>query len=120
MFLNTLPSLRRFVEARLSPEGETGLHLTIGVLVMLAAAWIFGGIAEDVVSGDRITLLDVELSKWLHAHASRPTIGFMLVITHWHGVTGCTIMALMLAAYFYMRRQYYWLLAVALVVPGGM
>ena len=46
------PRLHRFVAARLSPEGETGLHLTVGVVLMVAAAWMFGGIAEDVVNGD--------------------------------------------------------------------
>jgi undecaprenyl-diphosphatase len=120
MSLNSFPRLRRFVEARLSPEGETGLHLTIGVLLMLGAAWIFGGIAEDVVTGDSITQLDVELAHWLHAHATTAMTGFMLFITHLHGIAGCAVMALMLAAYFHMRKQYYWLLTVAVVVPGGM
>jgi undecaprenyl-diphosphatase len=118
--LNSFPRLRHFVEARLSPEGETGLHLTIGVLLMLGAAWVFGGIAEDVVSGDSITLLDVELANWLHAHATAALTRFLLIITHSHGGIGCAFMALMLAAYFHMRKLHYWLLTVAVVVPGGM
>ena len=51
MSLSPLPRLHRFVAARLSPEGETGLHLTVGVVLMLIAAWVFGGIAVDVVYG---------------------------------------------------------------------
>lgn len=120
MSSNSFLRLQRFVEARLSPGGETGLHLTVGVLLMAAAAWIFGDIAEDVVTGDRITLLDARLAHWLHLHATASMTRFMLVVTHWHGMLGSGIMALMLAAYFHMRKQHYWLLALIAVVPGGM
>ena len=120
MPLPSFPRLHRFVAARLSPEGETGLHLTVGVVLMLIAAWVFGGIAEDVVTGDAITLLDVWLAQWFHLHASPSMTRFMLFITHWHGMIGASVMALMLAAYFQLRRQYYWLLALVAVVPGGM
>ena len=48
------PRLHRFVAARLSPEEATGLHMTIGLALLVAAAWVFGGIAEDVVDGDDI------------------------------------------------------------------
>lgn len=116
-----LPSrLQRFVAARLSPEGETGLHLTIGVLLIVAAAWIFGGIAEDVVTGDPITLLDVQVAQWFHRHATSFLTSFMLFITNWHGILGASVMALMLATYFHMRRAHYWLIAVIAVIPGGM
>lgn len=114
------PCLRRFVAARLSPEEATGLHMTVGLLLMIGAAWLFGGIAEDVVSGDEITLLDVELARWLHRHATPGLTRVMLFITHWHGMAGAAVMALLLAAYFYVRKQPYWLLAELFVVPGGM
>ena len=41
--LNTVPSrLRRFVAARLSPEGQMGLHLTIGLgLLVLTASYMY-------------------------------------------------------------------------------
>jgi undecaprenyl-diphosphatase len=115
-----LPRLRRFVAARLTPEGATGLHLTLGVLLMLGSAWLFGGIAEDVVTGDTITLLDVELARWLHRHASSSLTTFMLFITNWHGMVGASVMALLLAAYFDWRREPYWVLTAFAVVPGGM
>lgn len=112
--------LQRFVAARLSPEGAAGVHLTLGVAVMLAAAWLFGVIAGDVVSGERITLLDVALAHYLHRHASAALTAGMLIVTHWHGMIGTGVMALMLAAYFHLRRATYWRLAVMVVVPGGM
>ncbi|MDQ2989833.1 MAG: phosphatase PAP2 family protein [Pseudomonadota bacterium] len=114
------PRLQRFVAARLSPEGMTGLHLTIGVVLMLAAAWLFGGIAEDVVHNEAITLLDVRVAQWFHAHASASMTHFMFLVTNVHGMIGGPIMALMLIAYFYFKREHYWLIATIAVVPGGM
>ena len=38
-------SLSAFLRARLSREGYLGLHLTIGVLVLLLSAFIFGNLA---------------------------------------------------------------------------
>lgn len=112
--------LRCFVTARLSPEGAAGLHLTLGIGLILAAAWLFGVIAGDVVSGAPITLLDVALAHYLHRHASAALTACMLVVTHWHGMIGTALMALMLAAFFHVRRATYWRLAVLVVVPGGM
>jgi hypothetical protein len=112
--------LHRFVAARLSPEGETGLHLTVGVVLMVAAAWLFGGLAEDVVNGEAITLLDVQLAHWLHQHANPSLTGIMLFISNWNGMLGTSVMAALLAAYFHARREHYWLVATFAVVPGGM
>jgi undecaprenyl-diphosphatase len=114
------PRLQRFIAARLSPEGQTGLHLTIGVVLMVAAAWLFGGIAEDVVNNEAITLLDVRIAQWFHTHASASMTHFMFLITNVHGMIGGPIMALMLMAYFYFKREHYWLVATIAVVPGGM
>ncbi len=112
--------LHRFVAARLSPEGETGLHLTVGVALIVAAAWLFGGIAEDVVNNEAITLLDVRLAHWLHAHASASMTQVMLLISHLHGMIAAAIMTAALAAWFYTTRQRYWLYTTLAVLPGGM
>src|SRR2546429_418050 len=48
---------RQFLQNRLSPEGYAGLHLTIGVLVVLLAGWWFGAIAEDLSSENPLVAL---------------------------------------------------------------
>ncbi len=58
------PVQLEFLQARLSPEGYLGLHLTIGTLVLIGAAWLFGGIAEDVVTGDPLTIVAKQLAVW--------------------------------------------------------
>ena len=120
MTASFISSLHRFVAARLSPEGETGLHLTVGVVLIVGAAWLFGGIAEDVVNNASLTVLDVTIAHWFHAHASRPMTQAMLLITHVHGMVGSTILGLVLAAWFYVSRQHYWLTTTLVALPGGM
>lgn len=115
-----LPRLHRFVAARLSPEGETGLHLTVGLVLMIAAAWLFGGIAEDVVNNESITLLDVRLAHWFHAHATASMTQVMLLISNLHGMIAAPLLAALLAAAFYLTRQRYWLYTTLAVLPGGM
>ncbi|WP_229415992.1 hypothetical protein [Pseudoduganella armeniaca] len=43
--------LMRFLAARLSPGGELGLHLTMGVAMLVVAVAAFGEIAEAVGEG---------------------------------------------------------------------
>ena len=114
--------LRRFAAARFSPEGTTGLHLTIGVAILVLAAWVFGVIAGEVVEGGPIVLVDLQVANWLHAHAhATPGLTrFMLFLTHWNSVAGVLVMTAFLAGVLFWRKRDYWLLALAVTVPGGM
>lgn len=121
MLKKTVPRLHRFAAARLSPEGEFGLHLTVGGVLLVLAAWAFGTVAEEVVEGDALPL-DLALANWLHAHAhaSDGLTSAMLFITHWHSVAGILAMVALLGCWLYARRAGYWLLALLFTVPGGM
>jgi len=59
-----------FVAARFARGEYLGLHLTIGLLVSLAGLWLFGGITEDVIHHDPLTLLDLRLADWFRAHTT--------------------------------------------------
>src|SRR5258707_718205 len=61
---------RQFLQNRLSPEGYAGLHLTIGVLVVLLAGWRFGAIAEDLSPDNPLMLFDQRVAVWFHQHAT--------------------------------------------------
>lgn len=110
----------KFVRARLSPESYLGLHLTLGALVLIGATWLFGNIAEDVMTGDPLTILDHNVAVWLHARATPRLTTIMLVITYLHSMPGVSVMALGVALYLWRRRCLYWMLALILTVPGGM
>jgi undecaprenyl-diphosphatase len=97
-----------------------GLHVTIGVALILLAALAFGEIAEDVVEGDKITLIDVQLAHWFRERATAGFTELMLFITHWNGILGSSIMGALLAIWFWYRKAHYWLVVVMVAVPGGM
>ena len=109
-----------FIRARLSPTGYFGLHLTLGASILVAAGWFFGGIAEDVVSGDPLTVIDARVAAWFHGHAVPGTTRLMLLITHLHNLRGISMLALILALFLVWKRQWDWLVALIVVVPGGM
>ncbi len=73
-----------FVRARLSPQSYLGLQLTMGALILIGASWIFGGVAEDVVHGDPLTLVDLQLAQRFHTHSTPYLTEIMLAITHLH------------------------------------
>ena len=105
---------------RLSPDGFLGLHLTLGVIVLVGATWLFGAIAEDVVNRDPITLVDLKFSNWIHAHATHSMTTAMLVVSGIHNSIGTTVISLSIFIYLVRRRLIYWAWAFALSVYGGM
>ena len=109
-----------FLRARITPEGYLGLHLTIGVLVLIAATWLFGVIAEEVVTGDPLTSFDATVSAWLRAHASAKLTAAMFVVTYIHSTLGVITIAAGVGLFLLRQRRKYALLVVTLTVPGGM
>lgn len=115
----SLPRFAAFVRARLSPESELGLLLTLGVLLAIGATWLFGGVAEDVVTGDPLTAIDAQIALWFHAHATPAVTLGMLFVTHLHGTTGLSVLALVLGLYLFWKKEGYWFLSLAVVLPAG-
>lgn len=108
------------MQARLSPEGALGLHLTLGIFILTGAAWLFGAILEDVVTGDPLTVLDLRIAVWLHAHAT-PSLTRIMVFISYLGTSAVTGAIAVVVGFALWRRRYpYRLLALALAVPGGM
>ena len=97
-----------------------GLRLTLSALALVGASWLFGSVAEDVVTGDRLTALDVLVADWLHAHATPVLTGFLTVVTHAHDPTAILGFTVVAAAFLLARRDGYWLAALIVVVPVGM
>lgn len=116
------PGFHKFIQARLSPEGEFGLHLTIGVAVLMLATWGFGLIADQVVDAGHVVAVDAQAARWFHAHASSNAGLTRLVLwfTDVHSIAGAGLLSAALGWYFFRRRARYWLLTLAVAVPGGM
>lgn len=120
--IKTLPRLQRFAANRFSPEGEYGLHLTIGLALLLGAMAVFAQLAGAVVAGAPITQLDADIAHWLHLHARQG--GFLrdalLILTHLHSTPGVLAIAACAALWLYRAGQRYWTVALIASVPGGM
>lgn len=116
------PRLHRFAANRFSPEGEYGLHLTLGVAMLIIATAVFAQLADAVVAGAPLTRLDVEVANWLHAHARANSglRGFLMAVTHVHSTPGILVLALVAGTWLYRRGHRYWLVALASAVPGGL
>lgn len=109
-----------WIRRRLSPETYFGLQLTLGVLLFAAAAWMFGGVAEDVVTGDPLTKIDADIAKWLHEHSVWWVTAFAELVSRMQGVAGTLVLTIALLAYLASKRDWRWLVTVICTVPGGM
>src|SRR5829696_8023158 len=102
---------------RLTPGQYLGLHLTVGLLAAAGGLWLFGGIAEDVLTGDPIVRFDRVLDAYLHAHASPPLTTFFLVVTAFGSIETIVLLGVIVAAFLAWGRRWLflgsWLAAVA-------
>jgi membrane-associated phospholipid phosphatase len=108
-----------FIHTRFSPGSYLGLHLTLGTLALSVSAWLFGGIAEDIVTGDPLTVVDIQVAAWLHAHTDPPVIAVMSFISSLGSIPVVSAIAVITALLLGWRRHWYRLLSLALTVPGG-
>jgi membrane-associated phospholipid phosphatase len=104
----------------LSPPARLGIHLAIGALLLVAAAWLFGAIAEDVATGDRLTVLDAVVAQWLHRHATAPLTQAMLVVSNLHSTVAIACYAALAAVALGRKRDWRRLVTVVVCVAGGL
>jgi membrane-associated phospholipid phosphatase len=108
-----------FVQARLLPEGLFGLYFTVGVVVFVGAAWLFGGISEDLITGDPLVLIDEIISELFRSNAtSKFTVG-MQFVSALASATAVIIIYVAMSLIFLWKREWYWELTLLLVVAGG-
>ncbi len=110
----------KFIAARLSPHGYPGLRLTMGVVLLIGASWLFGGIAEDVVTGDPLTVIDQYVAAWFHERRTSGLATSMQLVTGLASFTWVTGVTLIAALVLWWKRSWYRLLTLLLVLPGGM
>lgn len=104
----------------ISPPARLGLQLAAGVLVLIAAAWMFGAIAEDVVTGDRITLVDAEFAQWLRRHATPAATRWVLLLTNLHSTIAISCYSALVALYFAFARHWRRVVTMFVCLAGGL
>lgn len=96
-----------------------GWHLVIGLLLFAGMTLILGEIAEDIRNGEPLTLVDAQLSIWLHTHNSPHLTTTLLVVTSLGSTVAVSLIAVVAGLYLLKKRQPYWLAAIWLSVFGG-
>jgi membrane protein DedA with SNARE-associated domain/membrane-associated phospholipid phosphatase len=107
----------RWLLRRLTPGQYLGLHLTVGLLAAAGCLWLFGGIAEDVLTGDPIVRFDRALDDYLHAHATPALTTFFLIVTALGSIEAVVLLRVVVATFLAWGRRWLflgsWLAAVA-------
>ena len=106
--------------ARLTPGGQFGLHLTLGVLIMVVSVAVFGSIADEVTEQEAITMLDLQIANWFNANHAEPYTSFLMAISIIHKVGGMIVLVAAFGYWLWRRQQRYWLLALGVTVLPGM
>lgn len=113
------PELWAFVAARFAAGEYLGLHLTVGLLVSLAALWLLGGVTEDVVHHDPLTRFDVTLADRLHSHATTLGTHIFTAITLVGSPGAMAVLAVVVGVVLIVRRRWWLLGGWAAAFLGG-
>jgi membrane protein DedA with SNARE-associated domain/membrane-associated phospholipid phosphatase len=118
-FINHHPKLVVFIRERLSPAGYLGLHLTVGLALSAVFAWIFGGITEDILTGDPFVAVD----QWVLHHVlyfRTPLVSrIMIILTQFGGWKVITVGSLVIMAYLLLKRRIDYLVSYVVAILGG-
>jgi undecaprenyl-diphosphatase len=109
----------RFLRARLSPEGYFGLHLTIGLLVIIATGAWFADVAEDMSRNAATRILDENITSWFISHANPLLTTMARTITFFGSVFFITSAAIFVGLVLAIRKSFYRLIALVSAVGGG-
>jgi len=92
----------------------------IGLPILIVAVCFFGCVAQDVLTGGPLTIADLRLAEWFHAHSSPLVTRAMLAITHVHDPIPATIGVVLFSVYLALKRNWYWLACLGVTMPFGM
>ena len=102
------------------PGDRPRILLWMACAALVLAGALFLGIAEDVHEGDPLVQTDLRIAVWFHAHGSPALTQCFIVLTNLHALPAVGLYASLLALWLARRREFDWLLALAIAVPGGM
>jgi membrane protein DedA with SNARE-associated domain/membrane-associated phospholipid phosphatase len=107
----------RWLLRRLTPGQYLGLHLTVGLMAAAGCLWLFGGLAEDLLTNDPLVRFDRAVATYLHSLATPPLTTFFLVITAFGSIEAIALLGLLVAADLAWRRR--WVSLVTWLVAAG-
>jgi membrane protein DedA with SNARE-associated domain/membrane-associated phospholipid phosphatase len=107
----------RWFLRRLTPGQYLGLHLTVGLLTAAGCLWLFGGVVEDLLTGDPLVGFDRTVDEYLHSHATPHLTTFFLIVTAFGSTVAVVLLGIAVAALLARGRRWTllwtWIVAVA-------
>jgi undecaprenyl-diphosphatase len=95
------------------------VQLVLGVLLFVGMTLTLAALAEHVMTGRPLTLVDQQLSAWLARNRTPSLTTFFIVVTSLGSTAVGVIVAVVLGIYLLLRRQRYWFAATVLTIAGG-
>jgi len=118
-FIGRHPGLVAFIRERLSPVSYLGIHLTIGFILSAIFVWIFGGITEDVLTGDPFVKVDQWVLQNVLYFRTPMVSEIMIVFTHVAGEVLIAAGSLVIIIYSLFRKRFDSLIAFISAILGG-
>lgn len=115
-----LSGLFKFFHLKLPPSWVFSLPLLFGIFILILSSWIFGVIAEDIVSRDPLTLVDADINKWFFYRTSPSLTRCMLFISDLASFSTMLFLYLVLVLILAGKKLWYDLTFLSLSIPGGM
>lgn len=113
------PVLWSWIGARFVRGEYLGLHLTVGFVLSLVALWLFGGVTEDVVHHDPLTVVDLHFATWLRAHAVPTGDAIARVVSDAGSPTAMAALAVVVALVLAWRRRWVAVAGWVIAFVGG-
>lgn len=106
-----------WLEQRFSPRGYLGIHLTVGIILLLAATAIFGGLFERIGTRGWFIAADVRVAEWFSNHANGAMSSVMELVARLASIWSLTALVLLAMLIWHRHRLRLRLLLIA--APGG-
>ncbi len=106
-----------WLEQRFSPEGYLGIHLTVGIFLLLAAAAIFSGLLQRVGTREWFVAADLAVATWFANHSGgvmSGAMGYLAMLGSVYWLVFLFVVAVILC-----RHEKHRLRLLLIAAPGG-
>jgi len=100
-------------------EGYLGWHIVIGLFVFVATTFLLAAIADEVIQGRPLTVMDAEFSAWLQTTRTPARLNAMRYVTWLGSTVVASSITTVVGIYLLLSRRRYWFAALVLSVAGG-